>query len=294
VCVGEVLAEETVVHDDRVLVAALGRWLGARACQEAGPTGFALQRALLAAGIDTVVVALGLVPSRPGDRLKTDKRAAHRLAGLHAAGLITEVFVPTPEHEALRDLVRAGRMPDWTGCELVIAWAISRRFQEIVASFDATLIRPDRKGEKPQLGKLGGIGQWIDSVYNTTKSQLSLEDQGERTSRTSAHASANVLAPAAGVSHSWQLWEAGIIHGPGRTSLTTSTEPVNDGIIHLGPPSSFTGLNALGVDRTTADRHRRHVRHRRHILAVCRSRAIAPDPARLADQARYPCSPSPP
>ena len=104
---GQVLAEQTLAHDHEAVIAAVGRWLGARVCQEAGPTGFGLHRALIAGGIDSVVVAPGLVPSRPGDRVKTDKRDARRLAGLHAAGLLSEVFVPTPEHEALRDLVRA-------------------------------------------------------------------------------------------------------------------------------------------------------------------------------------------
>jgi transposase len=104
---GEVLAERTLAHDHEAVIAALAPWPGARVCQEAGPTGFGLHRALLAAGVDSVIVAPGLVPSRPGDRVKTDKRDARRLAGLHGAGLLTEIFVPTPEHEALRDLVRA-------------------------------------------------------------------------------------------------------------------------------------------------------------------------------------------
>jgi transposase len=107
VAVGELLDERTLEHDHAVVIAALGRWPGARVCQEAGPTGFGLHRALIAAGVESVVVAPGLVPSRPGDRVKTDKRDARRLAGLHAAGLLTAVFVPTPELEALRDLVRA-------------------------------------------------------------------------------------------------------------------------------------------------------------------------------------------
>ena len=85
----------------------LGAWPGARVCYEAGPTGFGLYRHLVAAGIDCVVVAPGLVPSRPGDRVKTDKRDARRLAALHAGGLLTAIFVPSPELEALRDLVRA-------------------------------------------------------------------------------------------------------------------------------------------------------------------------------------------
>jgi transposase len=104
---GEVLAEQTLEHDHEAVIAAVGRWPGARVCQEAGPTGFGLHRALVDAGIDSVIVAPGLVPSRPGDKVKTDKRDARRLAGLHAAGLLTEIFIPTPEHEALRDLVRA-------------------------------------------------------------------------------------------------------------------------------------------------------------------------------------------
>lgn len=104
---GELLAERTLEHDHEALIAALSRWPGARVCQEAGPTGFGLHRALTAAGIDSVIVAPGLVPSRPGDRVKTDKRDARRLAGLHSAGLLTEIFVPSVELEALRDLVRA-------------------------------------------------------------------------------------------------------------------------------------------------------------------------------------------
>jgi transposase len=107
VSAGEVLAEQTLAHDHEAVISAVTSWPAARVCQEAGPIGFGLHRALIAAGVDSVVVAPGLVPSRPGDRVKTDKRDARRLAGLHAAGLLTEIFVPTPEHEALRDLVRA-------------------------------------------------------------------------------------------------------------------------------------------------------------------------------------------
>lgn len=95
------------MHEHGVVIAALARWPGVRVCQEAGPTGFGLHRALIDVGIESVIVAPGLVPTRPGDRVKTDKRDARRLAGLHAAGLLTEIFIPTVQHEALRDLVRA-------------------------------------------------------------------------------------------------------------------------------------------------------------------------------------------
>jgi transposase len=104
---GEVLREVTVPFDHGRVERELRAWPGARVCQEAGPTGFGLHRHLVAAGVDSVIVAPGLVPSRPGDRVKTDKRDARRLAALHAAGLLSAIFVPSPELEALRDLVRA-------------------------------------------------------------------------------------------------------------------------------------------------------------------------------------------
>lgn len=76
-------------------------------CYEAGPTGYALYRWLLEMNISCAIVAPSLIPKRPGDRVKTDKRDALRLAQLFRAGELTSVYVPTPEDEALRDLVRA-------------------------------------------------------------------------------------------------------------------------------------------------------------------------------------------
>ena len=76
-------------------------------CYEAGPTGFDLHRWITRMGIQCTVVAPSHIPSRPGDQVKTDRRDAERLSQLHRAGELTAVFVPTPETEALRDLVRA-------------------------------------------------------------------------------------------------------------------------------------------------------------------------------------------
>lgn len=104
---GEVLREVTLPYDHERVQRELGGWPGARVAYEAGPTGFGLYRHLIAAGIDCTIVAPGLVPTRPGDRVKTDKRDARKLAALHASGLLTAIFVPSPELEALRDLVRA-------------------------------------------------------------------------------------------------------------------------------------------------------------------------------------------
>lgn len=80
--------------------------LRAVACYEAGPTGFGLQRKLDDAGIPCFVIAPSLIPRKAGDRVKTDRRDARKLAQYLRTGILTEVRVPTPEEEAVRDLVR--------------------------------------------------------------------------------------------------------------------------------------------------------------------------------------------
>src|SRR5512134_82977 len=77
-----------------------------RGCYEAGPTGYALQRQLRAAGVGCTVIAPSLTPTQPGVRVKTDKRDARKLAELFRAGLLTEVHPPSETDEALRDLCR--------------------------------------------------------------------------------------------------------------------------------------------------------------------------------------------
>jgi len=103
----ELLEERTLPYDEQALERALHRWPQVRCCYEAGPTGFGLYRYLVERGIDCLVVAPGLVPQRPGDRVKTDPRDARKLARLHAGGLLEPIHVPSPEQEAARDLVRA-------------------------------------------------------------------------------------------------------------------------------------------------------------------------------------------
>ena len=77
-----------------------------RGCYEAGPTGYALQRQLRAAGVGCTVIAPSLTPVQPGVRIKTDRRDARKLAELFRAGLLTEVHPPSESDEALRDLCR--------------------------------------------------------------------------------------------------------------------------------------------------------------------------------------------
>lgn len=64
-------------------------------CYEAGPCGYALQRQLTAGRVACVVIAPALMPRKPGDRIKTDRRDARKLAELLRAGLLTEVRPPT-------------------------------------------------------------------------------------------------------------------------------------------------------------------------------------------------------
>ena len=77
------------------------------ACYEAGPTGYELARVLRNVGMRCEVIAPSLIPARPGDRVKTDKRDARRLARLFRAGQLSAVRVPTIAEEAVRDLCRA-------------------------------------------------------------------------------------------------------------------------------------------------------------------------------------------
>src|SRR2546428_10001032 len=91
----------------RRLVKRLGPANRLRFCYEAGRTGYVLYWQLTGLGTHCDVVAPTLVPVKPGDRVKTDRRDADKLAVLYRGGHLTPVWVPDKEHEALRDLVRA-------------------------------------------------------------------------------------------------------------------------------------------------------------------------------------------
>lgn len=76
-------------------------------CYEAGSCGYGIYRQLTLMGVECMVVAPSLIPKRPGERVKTDKRDAKKLASLLRSGELTPVWVPDEKQEALRDLVRA-------------------------------------------------------------------------------------------------------------------------------------------------------------------------------------------
>jgi transposase len=91
----------------RKLVKKLGSADSLRVCYEAGPTGYVIYWQLTTLGVHCDVVAPTLVPTKAGDRVKTDRRDAEKLARCYRAGDLTAVWVPDAAHEALRDLVRA-------------------------------------------------------------------------------------------------------------------------------------------------------------------------------------------
>jgi transposase len=106
---GEVRSLGTIANREdsiRKFIKKLGPPEQLRACYEAGPTGFVLYWQLAQLGVECAVVAPSLVPKKPGDRVKTDRRDALKLARSHRSGDLTAVWVPDEDSEALRDLVR--------------------------------------------------------------------------------------------------------------------------------------------------------------------------------------------
>ena len=97
------------------------------------------------------------------------------------------------------------------GCQVIVGdkGFAGRHFEAfITGELDAELIRPDRKDEKPRFGKLGGIRQWVKSVFDTMQGQLTLEGHGARTIPGAySRVAARLLALAGGIWHNWLIGE---------------------------------------------------------------------------------------
>ncbi len=105
---GEVVSDE-VRNERQALQRAVKRWsrLGElRLCYEASNAGFTLQRWMSEWGVDCAVVAPSLIPRCPGERVKTDRRDAQKLALCYRGGLLQPIRVPSPEEETVRAVVR--------------------------------------------------------------------------------------------------------------------------------------------------------------------------------------------
>jgi transposase len=107
---GEQIPDERTIPNTpealRALVSLHRSRSGLVACYKAGPTGYDTYRLLSSLGVQCDVIAPTLIPRRAGRRVKTDRIDARNLARLHRAGELTPIRVPTPQEEALRDLVR--------------------------------------------------------------------------------------------------------------------------------------------------------------------------------------------
>lgn len=178
----------------RRLIKKLGPVRRLRACYEAGPTGYVLYWQLTELGVACEVVAPTLVPVKAGDRVKTDRRDAEKLARSYRSGDLTPVWVPDRAHEALRDLVRAREaakkdqlrarhrlakfllrhgkrapkpMKLWTRRHL--EWAHSLTFEE--PALDATLA--DYVAEVQHVSdRIERLDHFIDSAVETAPTQL--------------------------------------------------------------------------------------------------------------------------
>lgn len=109
---GEVRQVGTISNDLQALEKLLARIRNRRdvtlhVCYEAGPCGFVIARRLKQLGVECTVVAPSLIPKKAGDRIKTDRRDAEKLARLLRAGDLSAVYVPDATDEAIRDLCRA-------------------------------------------------------------------------------------------------------------------------------------------------------------------------------------------
>ena len=107
-----------------------------------------------------------------------------------------------PERQVAAELLARALQPG----QVVIAdkGFAGEEFEQLVRSFDCQLVRPDRRDEQPRFGSLGGVRQWIESIIETTKGQLSLEHHGARTlDGLIARISQRLLALAAGCWHNW-------------------------------------------------------------------------------------------
>jgi len=122
---GKEAQEWTVAHTKQSVHRLLRRLKrdggsGVESAYEAGPCGYALMRQFQGAGVSCQVVAPSLVPVRPGERIKTDRRDARKLAEMLRAGLLVEVHPPSEEEEDMLDLAFGLTRTSRLGCQVVM------------------------------------------------------------------------------------------------------------------------------------------------------------------------------
>ena len=123
-----------------------------------------------------------------------------------------------PEREVAAEMLRRVELTGYT----VIAdkGFAGKEFEALIAELGAIFLRPDRKDEQARHGALGGIRQWIESIIDTAKGQLSLERHGAHTMPgLITRITQRLLALAAGIWHNWQLWESHSLEHPMRSLI---------------------------------------------------------------------------
>jgi transposase len=160
--------EETLPNEPRAVAHWAKRWLDEsqgrlRCAYEAGACGYALQRELEKLGVECEVVAPSLVPRKPGERIKTDRRDARKLAEYLEGGHLTPVRSPTPAEEGARDLCRArdDARQDRMRCRHRLAKFLLRRGIAYPAGRKAWT-----QAHRSWLGTLRFDAPWEQAVFN--------------------------------------------------------------------------------------------------------------------------------
>ncbi len=123
-----------------------------------------------------------------------------------------------PEREVAAQMLERVELEGYT--VIVDKGFAGAEFEALMHELGAVFLRPDRKGEEPRSGKLGGVRQCIESIIDTTKGQLSLERHGAHTMPgLITRIAQRLLALGACVWHNWRLWEKGAIDTPGRSLI---------------------------------------------------------------------------
>ena len=282
---GEVRSLGTIpnrVESVRRLVGKLGKPASLKVCYEAGPTGYVLYWQLSELGVHCEVVAPTLVPVKAGDRVKTDRRDAEKLARCYRAGDLTAVWVPDTAHEALRDLVRARlaakrdqlrarhrlgkfllrqgrRAPEgttaWTGKYL--AWVKQQHFEQ--AAQEATLL--DYLHEVEHAGaRIVRLERAIDAAVESMPEHMREMIAGLQSLRGVAKISAVTLVAELGqisrFGHARQLMGyAGIVsreHSSGQSVRRGSISKAGNAL-----PATYR--DGGGLELPASSQHRRHV-----------------------------------
>ena len=252
---------------------AVGRLLGQlsrngerlRFCYEAGPCGYGLYRQITAAGHACAVVAPALIPRKPGQRIKTDRRDAGNLARLERAGELTPVWVPDAEQEALRDLSRARE-------DLKI---LDKQLRQRLSGF---LLRHGRR--------YAGRGRWTQAYwrwletlrFDSPHQQLVLEEYAAAVRAAQAR-TAGLEKQLHEAAESWSLAAAAqaamALRGVDRTAAITLLAELDD-LSRFDNPRQLMGyVGLVPSERSSGERRRRGAvtkagnGHARRILVEC-------------------------